>query len=120
VRLEQVLLNLLVNALEAMPDGGRLALTVSLSPAQQPEWVELLVADTGPGIPDNLRERIFDPYFTTKREGTGMGLALCEKIIRQHDGTLDFQASEGGTVFRIRLPVIHDPKGESAKGTAWS
>jgi len=101
VRLEQVLLNLLVNAMEAMPDGGRL--TVSMSPGA--ESVVFKVSDTGSGIPPDFQQSVFDPYFTTRSEGTGLGLALCDKIIRQHSGSIDFQTSEAGTTFEVSLPL---------------
>ncbi len=102
VRLEQVLLNLLVNAMEAMPDGGTLTLRVAAGEDAQSARIE--VADTGPGIPAEARDCIFDPYFTTKNGGTGMGLALCEKLVRQHNGRLQFHTSENGTVFELTLP----------------
>ncbi len=104
VRLEQVLLNLLVNAMQAMPTGGHLTIRVSrLAPAER-ESLKVEVIDTGTGIPANLSRLIFDPYFTTKSDGTGMGLALCDKIIRQHEGSLDYHESAHGTVFEIVLP----------------
>ena len=101
VRLEQVLLNLLVNALEAMPDGGRLDVHV----AADHENAKIRVSDTGNGIPAEAREKIFDAYFTTKNSGTGLGLALCDKIMRQHDGNLVFHSSESGTTFEMILPL---------------
>jgi two-component system nitrogen regulation sensor histidine kinase GlnL len=61
--------------------------------------------DTGPGIPESLRDRVFDPYFTTKRDGTGMGLALCDKIISQHNGNLEYQRVAGRTIFDFKLPA---------------
>lgn len=100
-RLEQVILNLLINAIEAMPHGGRLV----LSSAAADDRLVIRIADTGGGIPENLRQRIFDPYFTTKSSGTGMGLALCEKIVRQHDGVLQVDSSDQGAVFSISLPI---------------
>ncbi len=100
VRLEQVLLNLLVNAMDAMPDGGRLTVTATASD----QTVEIEVADTGCGIPEDQMDRVLDPYFTTKSSGTGLGLALCDKIVRQHNGSLDFRSSDCGTVFRVTLP----------------
>ena len=100
VRLEQVLLNLLINALEAMPNGGRLSIAATI----EFDMVCVEVSDTGPGVPDDLREKIFDPYFTTKGEGTGLGLALCDKIMRQHDGGLTLQTSTA-TTFRMSLPL---------------
>ena len=101
VRLEQVLLNIFVNALEAMPDGGRVRIEATAEPAH----VSIRISDTGPGVSDELREKILDPYFTTKSEGTGLGLALCDKIIRQHNGTLDIQPSDSGAVFLLVLPT---------------
>lgn len=102
VRLEQVLLNLLVNAMDAMPTGGTLTIRTSRSESNS---VRIEVMDTGTGVPEELTNRIFDPYFTTKSEGTGMGLALCDKIIRQHHGSLDFHSTDHGTVFDITLPI---------------
>lgn len=99
-RLEQVILNLMINAIEAMPNGGRLSLSASAD-----DRLAIRVADTGGGIPDNLRQRIFDPYFTTKSGGTGMGLALCEKIVRQHDGLLECESSTQGSIFTISFPL---------------
>jgi PAS domain S-box-containing protein len=99
-RIEQVLLNLAVNALEAMPGGG--TLTFSLN--ETSHGVYLAVADTGRGIPKDLRDKVFDPYFTTRSTGTGMGLALSEKIVRQHDGSIDFDTSPQGTTFSVILP----------------
>jgi two-component system nitrogen regulation sensor histidine kinase GlnL len=100
-RLEQVLLNLVVNALEAMQHGGKL--TVSMRCDAEQATIE--VADTGRGIPESVRSRIFDPYLTTKSAGSGLGLALSDKIIRQHGGDIDFQTSSAGSVFRISLPL---------------
>ncbi len=100
-RLEQVFLNLILNALEAMPSGGTLAITIKPSK----DALQIDVADTGHGIPDNLANQVLDPYFTTKSTGTGLGLALCDKIIRQHQGTLDFFSSKNGTTFEVTLPA---------------
>lgn len=99
-RLEQMLLNLLINAIEAMPHGGRLSLSASAG-----DRLTIRIADTGGGIPENLRQRIFDPYFTTKSGGTGMGLALCEKVVRQHDGQLELESTRQGAVFTVSLPL---------------
>ena len=100
LRIEQVLLNLVLNALAAMKDGG----TITFRLRDRPESVEIDVADTGCGIPDDLRDKVFDPYFTTSNTGTGMGLALCEKIVHQHDGAIDFTTGPQGTVFTVLLP----------------
>lgn len=100
VRLEQVLLNLLLNAMDAMPDGGDISVTVFA----EKESVIIEVSDTGGGVPEDLRDRIFDPYFTTRSKGTGLGLALCDKIIRQHNGGLEFRSTPEGTAFQLTLP----------------
>jgi two-component system sensor histidine kinase HydH len=101
VRLEQVLLNILLNAMQAMPSGG----TLTIATRQEDDFVNVSVQDTGCGIPDDLRERVFDPYFTTRSEGTGLGLALCDKIVRQHHGSLEFHSTGAGTVFQMKLPI---------------
>jgi len=101
IRLEQVLLNLLLNAIDSMPDGG----SVRIRPETTGDGVKIQVRDTGCGIPANLRDKILDPYFTTKSNGTGLGLALCDKIMRQHNGTLDFRVTDTGTVFEMRIPT---------------
>ena len=105
VRLEQVVLNLLINAMEAIRADGSIEISLALRQEQTPAVIRIEISDTGPGVPENLRSRIFDPYFTTKSEGTGMGLALCDKIVRQHNGSLDFRSSEHGSVFVITLPI---------------
>jgi signal transduction histidine kinase len=100
-RFEQVLLNLVMNGLEAMPDGGTLTLAVDSSEGT----VTVSVADTGSGIPESVQKRILDPYFTTKNEGSGMGLAVCDKIVRQHGGQIKFETGSSGTTFLVSLPV---------------
>lgn len=99
----QLLLNLLINAVQAMPFGGRLAIRV-LRP--DPEQVVLQVGDTGVGIaPENLK-RLFDPFFTTKEEGTGLGLALCHSIVQAHGGNIEVESKVGvGTTFTATLQV---------------
>ncbi len=101
VRLEQVFLNLAINAIASMPDGGVLRFVIT----GEEKTIRIDVIDNGNGIPDEIQTKIFDPYFTTRREGTGMGLALCDKIVRQHNGNLDFETSPTGTTFTVVLPV---------------
>ncbi|QDT04555.1 Sensor protein ZraS [Rubripirellula lacrimiformis] len=101
VRLEQVLLNLAINAVSAMPQGGILRFAVD----QKYDSLRIRVADTGHGISPEIRSQIFDPYFTTRGDGTGMGLALCDKIIQQHNGNIDVRTGSGGTEFTIFLPM---------------
>jgi two-component system nitrogen regulation sensor histidine kinase GlnL len=103
-RIEQTLLNLLLNALESMPDGGKLLVRT----AEQLETLRIEVSDTGPGIPEAVRDKILAPYFTTKNGGTGLGLAIGDKIMREHAGALEFESSAGGTTFRMnfsRTPI---------------
>jgi signal transduction histidine kinase len=108
--LEQVIVNLITNAVQAMGVGGTLSL--SLSPGQSPQGrlVELRIADTGPGIPAEVLERIFDPFFTTKKDGTGLGLAISRRILTAHKGGIQVESfADAGTVFTIRLPAILAP-----------
>jgi signal transduction histidine kinase len=101
--LQQVVLNLAINAMHAMPAGGR----IEISAVHRTGEIELVVADSGPGIAAELREKIFEPFFTTKRDkGTGLGLALCRQIVVAHGGTLELDhAVASGARFVVRLPV---------------
>lgn len=108
-KFQQAVLNLVVNALEAMPGGGAL----SLHAARSDGSVRVAVRDTGPGIPAEVQGHIFDPYFSTKEHGTGIGLALADKLVRQHQGQLDFRTGPAGTTFAITLPV-RDPRRSEA------
>lgn len=100
VKLEQTFLNLVINAFDSMPVGGRLR--IELGSAADRLWLKF--SDTGKGIPKEWQDKVFDPYFTTKPAGTGMGLAICDKIIRQHNGSIDFVSGREGTTFLIELP----------------
>lgn len=100
-QLEQVFLNLALNAIAAMPEGGTLRFRL----LNQLDRLRIDVSDTGRGIPAEIQSQIFDPYFTTRSDGTGMGLALCDKIVRQHDGSIEFQTSPRGTTFSVMLPL---------------
>lgn len=102
-KLNQVLLNLYLNAIEAMTDGGRII--VSLEKDEQKNRVEIRVSDTGSGIPESELSHIFDPYFTTKSTGTGLGLAIAHNIIQGHGGEILTESRVGGgTTFRILIP----------------
>jgi two-component system NtrC family sensor kinase len=103
-QIQQVLINLIVNAQQAMPDGGTIVLTADRS--DEGNKVEFLVKDQGHGIPLAIRSRIFDPFFSTKRGETGgLGLAVCFGIVHRHGGTIDFHSEPGsGTTFRVLLP----------------
>lgn len=107
-QIEQVVLNMIVNAIDAMADGGDLTIATRAVENSRGPWVEITVSDTGSGsAPENI-EHIFDPFFTTKPtgEGTGLGLAVAYGIISEHGGTIDVQSRpEGGTILMVRLPV---------------
>jgi two-component system, NtrC family, sensor histidine kinase HydH len=104
--LRQVVLNLATNALQAMPYGGALACRTRPVPA----GVELTVADTGPGVAPADRAHLFEPFHTTRPDGTGLGLALCREIVEQHGGRIEL--AEGvtpGATFRVTLPARSEP-----------
>ncbi|GAB4482463.1 MAG: hypothetical protein OHK006_00950 [Thermodesulfovibrionales bacterium] len=103
-KIQQVFMNIILNALDAMPEGG----TLSVSMKKAGEAVECVFRDTGPGIDRSIMDRIFDPFFTTKPpgKGTGLGLSICYGIIKEHSGTITAKSGKDkGTVFTIRLPV---------------
>ncbi len=115
-QLLQVLTNLIVNSIQAMPKGGRLTITT----AHDGDDVLLFVEDTGTGISDEVMQKIFDPFFTTKDvdEGTGLGLSVVHGIVSSHGGTIEVESSVGrGTKFVIRLPIQTSANnGKSADG----
>lgn len=106
-QLKEVLINLLINACEAMEHGGAITLREEEAFVQPLNRVAVIrVSDGGPGIPESIRQKIFQPFFTTKPEGTGLGLAIASRIVEEHGGWLDFTSREGeGTTFVITLPV---------------
>ena len=96
--LHQVFVNLIQNAMEAMPEGGRLTLRTYVEDGR----VAAEVSDTGKGIPEEIREKIFDPFFSTRHEGVGLGLSITYRIIREHGGDINVRCEEGkGTTFKI-------------------
>ena len=100
--LKQAVLNVVVNAMQAMPEGGELRFEALANE----DTAEIRISDTGAGIPPELREKIFRLYFTTRKEGSGIGLAMTFRIVQLHDGTIDFTSEPGkGTTFVIRLPI---------------
>ncbi|MCL6520739.1 MAG: hypothetical protein K6T99_13020, partial [Armatimonadetes bacterium] len=104
-QLEQVLRNIILNSLQAMPDGGNLYVDT----ARADNAVRIIITDTGLGIPSDKIEKIFVPFFTTKTKGTGLGLSIVRKIIENHGGTIRVQSEVGkGTTFEITLPIRSD------------
>jgi signal transduction histidine kinase len=106
--LHQVLLNLLMNAAQAVAEGGRIAVRVrSLEQDQAAPAVVIEVEDDGPGVAPELRERIFDPFFTTRSDGTGLGLAVCARIVADHGGDIRVgRGALGGASFEVQLPAV--------------
>jgi signal transduction histidine kinase len=111
--LQTLFLNLITNALDAMPKGGVLTIRTRqrLAPpsSQEGRWLEIAMTDTGIGITEESKKRIFEPFFTTKKmgEGTGLGLAICEKILKEHSGRIEIESEVGkGSTFLISLPVL--------------
>jgi signal transduction histidine kinase len=123
--LYQALVNLVRNALDAMPSGGRLTLRAGWAdggaalpgrhPAAGARRVRVEIADSGVGINPGDADRVFNPFFTTKDGGTGLGLALTHKIVEDHGGSIDFRSVPGaGTTFRLDVPLFPDPPEEAA------
>jgi signal transduction histidine kinase len=101
-QMQQVLSNLVVNARDAMPQGG----TIRISAQASGDMVSLRVRDEGLGMPPDVANRIFEPLFTTKRSGTGLGLAVAQQIVTQHRGTIEVISEVGqGTTMQICLPL---------------
>ncbi len=103
--LEQVIINLILNAIQAMPDGGVLEVSTEFIDKFGDPYLLIKVSDKGKGIPANVRDKIFDPFFTTKHNGTGLGLAISLSVIRAMNGNITFETEEGkGTIFFVRIP----------------
>jgi signal transduction histidine kinase len=110
-RLQQLFLNLFLNAADAMPEGGELRVTLGESDLGE---AEIRVRDTGAGIPDTQLERIFDPFYTTKAagEGNGLGLMVCKGIVSDHRGQIEVTSiAQEGTEFRVLFPTSRGQSG---------
>ena len=131
-QLRQVFLNLALNALEAMPEGGSLEVSTRLARDELALWrdsphrsdqVEIRFRDSGPGIPEEAREHIFIPFYTTKQKGTGLGLAICQRIVKTHGGQIGIRSAPAdGAEFVVSLPALpapveaREPSAEAAEG----
>jgi len=105
-QISQVLVNILVNAFQAMPDGGRCAIATQVRRSADHRWVEVVVSDTGVGIRQEDLSRLFEPFYTTKTSGTGLGLAIAYRIMQDHGGTIRVSSVPGsGTTVVVQLPV---------------
>jgi signal transduction histidine kinase len=117
--MKQALLNVVINGVQAMPEGGILAIS-----AQRENGMAVAeVRDQGSGIPKEMHDKVFELYFTTKKEGSGIGLAQTYQVLQWHYGTVDFESNEAGTVFRFHIPVVGAAKEtvpEYATGSAIS
>lgn len=120
-QMQQVIFNLFLNAIDAMPDGGRLQIVAVNALNSEPmidrrrtmpsllssKYIEISITDSGIGIPQDLLDKIFNPFFTTKSNGTGLGLSIVYQIIREHGGQIMVESKEGkGTIFKILLPAL--------------
>jgi signal transduction histidine kinase len=107
-QIQQVLVNLCTNAIDAMPRGGTLSVSTLFPDEMRGDYVQIRVADTGTGIPKEIVGNIFEPFFTTKEvgKGTGLGLSLVYEIVNKHHGTIDVESEVGqGTTFKVNLPL---------------
>jgi signal transduction histidine kinase len=119
-QLKQVFLNIALNAFQAMPGGGRLAVSTRVARDELAFWsggprradvVEIRFRDTGPGIPEEARESIFVPFYTTKEKGTGLGLAICQRLVKANQGTIVARPAQGaGAEFLVSLPGMREER----------
>jgi len=115
-QLQQVFLNLILNAIQSMPDGGRLCLSASLRQTlregvdeNQRPYMEVCVEDTGVGMEKEIIQQIFDPFFTTKDAGTGLGLKVAQGIVQDHEGWIEVVSQKGeGSIFKVYLPPLQE------------
>jgi signal transduction histidine kinase len=104
-QLKQVFLNLVTNAVQAMDKSGG---TITIETRGEGEYVEISVSDNGPGISASELPKIFDPFYTKRAEGTGLGLTIVHRIIDEHEGHIEVESSPDGTSFNVTLPAALD------------
>lgn len=105
-QISQVFHNLALNTVQAMPQGGQLTVRIRHTDDDSGSWIELEIHDLGPGIAPEARQRLFEPYYTTKAHGTGLGLATSFSIARRHGGSIELKDVEAGACFLLRLPAV--------------
>ena len=107
--MKQGLLNIIINAAQAMENGG----TLTLRALRSDDEAQLEIQDTGPGIPPAIRDKVFNLYFTTKKSGSGIGLAMTYRILQLHNGSIHFDTRSGeGTTFYLNLPLVRTEQGQ--------
>jgi len=108
-QIQQVVLNITLNAVQAMKEGGILTVETDRFQDESGDWIRIQIADTGPGIPPEVLKKIFTPFFTTKTQGTGLGLPICRQLMENNGGSLDVLSEAGqGTRFVLLLPVLDE------------
>jgi C4-dicarboxylate-specific signal transduction histidine kinase len=105
IQLQQVLSNLVLNAMDAVADTTLLERVVTVRTIHDRKFAEISITDTGPGVPPDVAKKIFDPFFSTKENGMGMGLSIARTIVAAHNGQIQVE-NLNGAVFRVRLPLI--------------
>jgi len=116
MQLQQVFLNLMFNAIEAMPQGGALAVKTLLDDSEN--TLRIAISDSGKGMEPPVLDQMFQPFFTTKRKGSGLGLSICQRLVDQHGGSISAESAPGkGTVFTLLIP-IHKAIAEKQKETS--
>lgn len=107
-QMQQVFLNIVLNAYQSMPSGGVLGIKTSLVFRDNAEYVQVDISDTGSGIPPQILDKIFTPFYTTKAQGTGLGLPICSKLVKLHKGDIRVSSNDiTGTIFTVELPAYH-------------
>jgi signal transduction histidine kinase len=108
-QLRQVLINIVLNGIQAVSNGGSVAVTARQVVSQEVGYCQIEIEDTGPGISEGLREEIFNPFFTTKSKGTGLGLSIAHQIVAEHGGFISLETGEGsGARFLINFPLCDE------------